>query len=294
MKLAIGTAQFGLNYGVSNVRGKVGEDGAAAILMNAASAGIDTIDTAMAYGDSEQTLGNIGIKAFRVVTKLPEIPMDVTDVERWVIKMVEDSAFRLGVASLHGLLLHRPNQLFEPIGPNILTALKLLRGSGVVKKVGISVSAPQEFEALFKIYPFDIVQCPFNLVDRRLVNSGWLKKLHASGVEIHTRSSFLQGLLLLPRDFIPGKFKAWEKLWNDWHSWLQENKTSPVDACVSYVLSFPEITRVIVGVETQFQLTEIIEASRGTLIHDNTSINLYPDISTDTEDLINPTNWDKL
>lgn len=288
MKLALGTAQFGMCYGISNVSGKVGQERGTAILEYAASAGIDTIDTAMAYGDSEQVLGNIGVETFRVITKLPEIPEYITDVERWMIKVVEESISRLGLVSLYGLLLHRPGQLFEPIGFKVLSALRLLKESGLVKNVGISVSAPLEFDALFNMYAFDIVQCPFNLVDRRLINSGWLEKLSAAGVEIHTRSSFLQGLLLIPRDSIPSKFNAWNILWDDWHRWLRANKTSPLDACVSYVLSFPEITQVIVGVETQSQLAEIIGASS------STSINSYPDISSDVTDLINPANWNIL
>lgn len=288
MNLAIGTAQFGMRYGISNLSGKVTSEGGKAILKYAASASIDTIDTAMAYGDSEQVLGNIGVEAFKVVTKLPEIPEHIADVEGWVIKAVKDSVSRLGVESLYGLLLHRPSQLLEPKGVKILSALMLLKELGIVENLGVSVSAPSEFDALFNIYDFDVVQCPFNLMDRRLSNSGWLRKLNTAGVEIHTRSSFLQGLLLMPRHSIPIKFKAWNILWDDWDRWLRANKTSSIDACISYVLSFSEITRVVVGVETQSQLEEIIRAASGN------SINSYPDITSDDTDLINPANWNIL
>ena len=100
MKLALGTAQFGMKYGISNVSGKVSQEGGKAILKYAASAGIDTIDTAMAYGDSEQVLGDIGVEAFKVVTKLPEIPEHITDIEGWVIRSVKDSVSRLRVECL--------------------------------------------------------------------------------------------------------------------------------------------------------------------------------------------------
>lgn len=288
MRIALGTAQFGMRYGISNVSGKVSQEDGKAILKYAASASIDTIDTAMAYGDSEQVLGNIGVDSFKVVTKLPEIPEHITDIEGWVIKAVKNSVSRLGVEDLYGLLLHRPGQLSESKGLKLLSALKLLKDLGLVKNLGVSVSAPSEFDTLFDIYDFDIVQCPFNLVDRRLINSGWLKKLSIAGVEIHTRSSFLQGLLLMPRHSISSKFKASNILWDEWDRWLRANKTSPIDACLSYVLSFSEIDRVVVGVEMQSQLAEIIGASTGT------SINSYPDISSDVTDLINPANWNIL
>ena len=288
MKLAIGTAQFGMKYGISNINGKVSQEDCKKIINYATSAGINTIDTAMAYGDSEEVLGSIGINPFKVITKLPEVPKSAVDISDWIIKSVKDSVSRLGLESLYGLLLHRPHQLFEEKGKEILSALILAKDLGLVKNLGISVSAPNEFDELFNMYDFDIVQCPFNLVDRRLVNSGWLKKLSSAGVEVHVRSIFLQGLLLIPRDSISSKFKAWNKLWDTWDKWLYENKILPLDACVSYVLSFPEITKVVVGVETKSQLSEIIEA-----VH-SPQINYYPNISTNMTDLINPSNWDSL
>ena len=139
-----------------------------------------------------------------------------------------------------------------------------------------------------KLTKLDIIQAPLNLIDRRLETSGWLSKLHKSGVEIHTRSSFLQGLLLMPRHAIPSKFKAWNILWDDWDTWLHDNKISPINACLSYVLSFPEIDKVVVGVDTPSQLIEIIGAATGA------TINSYPDINSDIVDLINPANWDIL
>ena len=288
MKLALGTAQFGMRYGISNVRGKVSQEDGKAIIQYAASVGIDTIDTAIAYGDSEQILGDIGVKDFKVVTKLPEIPDHINNVEDWVTKSIRDSIFYLGVDSLYALLLHRPSQLFESKGVKILTAIKSLKESGLVKNLGVSVYAPFELETLFDTYKFDIVQCPLNLVDRRLISSGWLKKLNTAGVEIHIRSCFLQGLLLLPRESIPSKFEAWNVLWDNWHTWMNSNKASPIEACISYVLSFPEITKVIVGVETKHQLEEIIGAVN------STQINNYPNISSNVTDLINPANWDNL
>jgi aryl-alcohol dehydrogenase-like predicted oxidoreductase len=288
MRLALGTAQFGMRYGVSNVNGKVTQEDGKAIIKYAASAGIDTIDTAMAYGDSEHVLGTIGVEAFKVVTKLPEIPNHVTDVDAWVVGAVEESVARLGVESLYGLLLHRPGQLFESRGVEIMSALRYLKGGGVVKNLGVSVFSPSELDALYTLYDFDIVQCPFNLVDRRLLNSGWLAKLRGVGVEVHTRSSFLQGLLLMPRDSIPRKFHAWRLLWDKWHVWLHRHQITPVEACLSYTLSCLEIDRVIVGVDTQDQLTEIVHAASGVVIDS------YPDIKCDSTELINPANWGAL
>ena len=288
MRLALGTAQFGIRYGIYNSTGKVTQKEGKAILKHAAFAGINTIDTAVIYGDSELVLGKIGVQDFEVITKLPEIPEHITDIEGWVIKTITESVSRLGIDRLYGLLLHRPSQLLTSKGVKILAALRSLKESAIVKKLGVSVTSPSEFDALFAVYDFDVVQCPLNLVDRRLVNSGWLKKLNALGVEIHTRSIFLQGLLLMPRHTIPSKFNAWNNLWDNWDRWLRVMKISPIDACLSYVLSFSDIDKVVVGVETHLQLEEIIKAAS------NNSINSYPDINSDVDDLTNPTNWNIL
>lgn len=288
MKLALGTAQLGLRYGIANVNGKVDQEEGKSILNYAASVGIDTIDTAIAYGNSEQVLGDIGVEGFKVVTKLPEIPEHIIDIDNWVIKSVKDSLSRLGVESLYGLLLHKPNQLFESKGIKILKSFTLLKNLGIVKNFGVSVYSPSELDPLFDLYDFDIVQCPLNLVDRRLINSGWLQRLSKAGIEIHIRSSFLQGLLLMPRHIIPRKFQAWNMLWDEWDRWLNINKKSPIEACILYALSFPEIERVVVGVDMQSQLEEIIEATK------SDSIKEFPNISSDVIELINPSNWSTL
>lgn len=102
-RLALGTVQFGLAYGVANRVGQPSEDSAAAIVAAARRAGIDTLDTAIAYGDSERRLGEIGVDGWRVVTKLPPMPAGTSDVGEWVRRSVDGSLARLGVTRAMGL-----------------------------------------------------------------------------------------------------------------------------------------------------------------------------------------------
>src|SRR4051812_2125353 len=115
-RLALGTVQFGLSYGVANRAGKVTAGEARTIIENAQAAGIDTLDTAIAYGDSEQRLGEIGVQRFRIISKLPGMPEDLPDVKRWVENNVAGSLQRLGVRKLYALLLHRSADLQHPHG----------------------------------------------------------------------------------------------------------------------------------------------------------------------------------
>ena len=110
-------------------------------------------------------------------------------------------------------------------------------------------------------------------------------RVKALGVEVHVRSSFLQGLLLMPRDKIPDQFRAWDSLWDDWHEWLVKHAVSPVDACIAYVLSHCNIDQVVVGVDSKLQLEQIVSA-----IECN-SIKAFPDINSLDSNLINPNNW---
>ncbi|MEA5561126.1 aldo/keto reductase [Planktothrix agardhii] len=283
-RLALGTVQFGLPYGVANQQGQVSIETATAILDCARANGIDTLDTAIAYGDSEQNLGKIGVDSFRVVSKLSEFPAELNDVSDWVLESVEGSLERLKIPRLHGLLLHRPDQLLSPEGGKLYKAMNLLKEKGLVDKIGISIYHHSELEALFSPFPFDLVQAPFNVLDRSLDRSGWLSRLKEAGVEVHVRSIFLQGLLLMNSSARPPYFERWRLLWEQWEQWLIDSGLTALQACINCVLS-KDIDRVVVGVDCLSQLEEILVATAGEWSE------LPDNLCCDDPDLINPSRW---
>lgn len=284
-RLALGTVQFGLSYGVANQGGQVGREEAAAILEHARAAGVDTLDTAVAYGDSEQRLGEIGIEQWQVISKLPAIPDSCVDIADWVHQSVLDSMKRLRIPKLHGLLLHRPQQLLGPQGDALYRALVELKAEGKVDGIGVSIYGPEELDALLPRYPLDVVQAPFNILDRRMATSGWLAKLRRSGTEVHVRSAFLQGLLLMDQTSRPKYFRRWQDFWELWDRWLAAQELSPLRACIGFALSQPEVSRVVVGVDSLRQLKEILAVAEALAI-------MPPDtLMSDDGDLINPSRW---
>lgn len=290
-RLALGTAQFGLNYGIANQAGQVSVNDVASILKGASLAGIDTLDTAIAYGDSEERLGQIGVNPWQIVSKLPKFPQlpdKLTDAGKWVRASVMGSIERLNVSCLGGLLLHHPADLLGSQGEALYGALAELKSLGLVRKIGISIYQPDELDTLFEHMTFDVVQAPFNILDRRLMDSGWFGKLHELGVELHVRSVFMQGLLLMPATLRPAKFQRWQPLWDEWDRWLSVHQLTPVQACLRYALSFNEIERVIVGVDSPEQLNEIIAAASGALPPVPFSLQ-----SNDVA-LLNPSHWHQL
>jgi len=287
-RLALGTVQFGLPYGIANRAGQVTRAEAKAMLQLAAIKGIDTLDTAISYGDSETCLGELGTQDFKVVTKLPAVPDDCEDVSAWVTQQVNASLARMNVTSVYGLLLHRSAQLLDSNGTELYRALQVLKDSGQVQKLGVSIYSPSELDVLIPKYHFDLVQAPFNLVDQRLYRSGWMQRLKDRGVEVHTRSVFLQGLLLMTQANIPAKFSPWCSLWDCWHRWLSDNAILAVEACLAFPLTYPEIDRVIVGADNLKQLEQIIDAA------ESRPVMKLPDLNSEDEILINPAQWANL
>jgi aryl-alcohol dehydrogenase-like predicted oxidoreductase len=194
----------------------------------------------------------------------------------------------LGVSSLYGILVHRSENLLGNIGKKLIEALKVAKLNGLVKKIGISIYDPSECEKIMNLTRIDIVQAPLNIVDRRFEVSGWLSKLHSEEIEIHTRSVFLQGLLLLPFNRIPKNFNKWSKVWAKWSFELKKNNLSAAEVCLSYPLSLPEINRIIVGVDNADQLYDLVIKSKT----QNSQIDFSFMISNDKM-LINPSNWNK-
>jgi aryl-alcohol dehydrogenase-like predicted oxidoreductase len=290
MNIALGTAQFGFSYGIANTNGKVTNEMAKKILSRAKEANINTLDTAISYGESEQCLGNAGVGGWNLITKLPPIPENCLDVTDWVNCQINASLQRLKAESIMAIMLHRPKQLLESNGRCLWAALQALKNKGIIEKIGFSIYDVEELDLLLGEFKADIVQAPYNLLDQRLKKSGWLEKLHQDGVEVHVRSIFLQGLLLMNDKYRIKKFSRWSLLWKKWERWLRDSNLSPLEACIGFVNSEPLIDIVVIGVDSLQQLEQIIKT-----LALNKNIDQIPqEIVTIDQDLINPSNWKNL
>ncbi len=284
MKLALGTVQFGINYGVANKNGQVDKNQAMSILKYAESVGIDLLDTAAAYGTSESVLGSFGVSDWKCVTKLGPIPADVTSVKEWVITQVNQSLEKLNLSSLHGLLLHRPADLLGVFGGEYIDALVGLKKSGVIKGIGFSVYSPDSLEELTAVYWPDIVQTPYNVLDQRIKSSGWLERLWQKNTKIHARSSFLQGLLLMDSESRPEFFRKWSGPLSLWDEVVKRHEMSAVEIALLFALSEDRFENVIVGVNNLQQLKELVEIKPK-------AIESLQELSSSNLELIEPFRW---
>jgi aryl-alcohol dehydrogenase-like predicted oxidoreductase len=288
-KLALGTAQFGLDYGVANQSGRMQFEDVQSVITLAGNQGIDTLDTAIAYGDSENVLGRVGVADWNLVTKLPAVPEPCRDVGVWVLGQIEGSLQRLKISVLDGVLLHRPEQLAGSVGPALLDALESLKNRGVVRKIGVSVYSHEELALLPRQWAPDLVQAPMNVLDRRLLESGWVDQLKIRGVELHVRSIFLQGLLLMSQEARPSRFGRWPAVWSAWSDWLSTTGLTPLQACLGYAMSLQQVDRVVVGVDSLAHLDQILVAVNGPMPAQ------WPEWLTPVpQELINPSRWSEL
>ena len=277
-KLALGTAQFGLDYGVTNSEGKVQVEEVELILECAKENSINTLDTAASYGNSEEVLGSIGISDFQIITKTIPLKNGVDEV----IKHFQQSLTFLNKSSVNGLLTHNINEIEHKNFNTLFKELTELKRQGLVNKIGFSTYTPEQVDFLLKNFDFDLIQVPFNIFDNRLIQGGQLQALNNKGIEVHARSVFLQGVLL---DFnnLSNYFSPWKKEFSIYQETVKDNGLSLLECALNFVLNIREIDKVLVGVNSERQLKEIIQA-----VKRRSNLSAYPinDIN-----LLNPSLW---
>jgi aryl-alcohol dehydrogenase-like predicted oxidoreductase len=263
-RMGLGTVQFGMNYGVSNRGGKPSESEIAAILARAVARGVGYLDTAPAYGDAEALLGRLLPEGhgLRIVTKTPPVPDAIIERRhslQW-LESFERSLERLRTDSLYGLLVHHAADLGKPGWEHLVGALHALKSRGMVGRIGVSVYDEQQLDLAESRFRVEFVQLPLNALDRRPVVSGLLGRLKARGSEIHARSVFLQGLLLMPPSGLHTFFEPVRPALVRLHAEWAQRGLSPLAGCLAFVLRQLEIDAAVVGVNSLAEFDEIADA----------------------------------
>lgn len=273
-KLVLGTVQFGLQYGV-NSAGRPSQEAVKGILAEAAKGGITTLDTSSAYGNSEEILGECTTpeEGFKIVSKYPK-------GETPVGEMFKSSLNRLKVDKLYGYLLHH----FEVYknNPKVWDEFVALKESGKVKKIGFSLYSPEELRFILdNKSPFDLIQVPFNIFDKKFLPL--MKEVHEKGVEIHVRSTFLQGLFFKDREALPEKLKPMKKYLLQLDEFSKQSGLSISEIALNYNLQNPYIDGVLIGVDNVEQLKMNLASVKDTPID--------IEIEVKEQELLNPVNW---
>jgi len=261
-KLVLGTAQFGLDYGINNLNGKPTREKSLEILDFAWQKGIKIFDTAYAYGDAEEILGEFlqnrdFDKEIKIITKLgPHIVSKSKGTMRDIITAnLEKSLNRLKQDYVNGYLLHTPEYIREN---KIVSVLCDLKKQGLVKNIGVSIY--EEADAIYaaKLKEVDYIQIPYNIFDQRLDRTDFFKITKENNVKVFARSPFLQGLILMEEDRIPVHLSEVKKYLRELDVIRSRYNFSRPE--VSFLFSFmnPNIDYVVFGVDNTRQLKEYI------------------------------------
>lgn len=281
-KLAIGSVQFGIPYGINNVIGVPHKEEVSAILELAKRVGIDLIDTASVYGDAEKVLGENDLLSFKVVSKFSKCE-NIPDFAN----QLETTLHRLHVESIYGFMAHNANELIEKNW--LWDALKESKATGSIQKIGYSLYTPEQLEVLLdkQMVP-EIVQLPFSILDRKF--ESYLALLKGLGVEIHVRSVFLQGLYFMNPDQLPIKLQPLKSVLKKLMDCCDRYEMPIRSVALNFAVDHLMIDKVVVGVESVNQLEENISAIER---RENmkTLYNEIREIEVENSNLLNPSNW---
>jgi aryl-alcohol dehydrogenase-like predicted oxidoreductase len=283
MKLVIGSAQLGMNYGLFNNK-KISLKEFKKIEDIILKSKINFIDTATSYGDSEKIIGNSKLRNLHILTKIKLPDKKNINVKIWLLKEISKSLSKLKIKKIYGVLIHNYKDLLGKYGKNYLLSLQELKRKKIIKKIGISVYDPLEIKKILKFWKPDLIQIPLNPLDNRILNSGLIDILKRVRVKIFARSIFLQGLLI-NEDSSFAINKKYKILLNKFKNWCYKNNVSLLEGCLHFVKQFKKIDYIVVGFNNYNQLKEIIEVFK------KKQIIVPRKFSTSKINLIDPRKW---
>lgn len=291
--ICLGTVQFGLDYGIANSNGKPDLCEVENIVRCALSNGVQLFDTAQSYGDSEKVLGDVFRnlnckKDVSVITKLhPEIDLDN---ESSFIMAINKSLNNLQIDKLWGLMLHRPSQLKNSYIFN--KNIKLLKDKGLIENFGISVYSPADAIRSVNHPSIDIIQVPFNILDRRLLDNNFFELAKEKKKTIFIRSVFLQGLFLMNDFQLSLKGLDWVKPYlKRLRKFLYKNQLDINSFALNAVAHIQEEAVLILGVDSKKQLVENINSLSKSQNFNLEINNWWKELPLYPEKLLNPSMW---
>ncbi|PIN67765.1 MAG: hypothetical protein COV98_01635 [Candidatus Altarchaeum sp. CG12_big_fil_rev_8_21_14_0_65_33_22] len=296
--LILGTVQFGLNYGIANKTGKPSKEQVEEILLNAFDSGINALDTANAYGDSEKILGEIlsnypKKENIIIITKLSPKVNETTsdgDIKNQVEQSVHSSLSNLSMDSIPIYMLHKAEQMLIKDG-TIIKHLSKLKEENLINNIGVSVYTPKEAETALSIDEITAVQVPFNVFDQRLIKSGFFEKAHSKGIAVFVRSIYLQGLILMDNTDVPDKLHEIINFKNQFKKICEHSGRTVNEVAMKFPLAQKGVTGIVFGVDNLNQLKENINLYNKPSLEKSIIENILNRFNGIPEYLLDPRQW---
>lgn len=294
-ELCLGTVQFGMKYGINNQIGRQpARDESFEMLNYAVDHGIDTIDTAAAYGEAEEIIGSYlrgcGKKhKLKVISKLrPNVIEGRKPAEKIVTEECKNSLHRLSVEQLDGYLLHTPEYIYQE---EVLAALVGLKKEGYVKNIGVSIYDLKEGCAAIDTGVVDYIQLPYSILDQRGIKEGFISEAKSAGIKIFTRSAFLQGLFMMEPGSVPKHIQKAVPYLEKIERILEQYEADKISAILQFVKQEKQIDYLVFGVEKIEQLEEDIQKADQADVPEECLQQLKKEINNVAQAIIFPSLW---
>jgi aryl-alcohol dehydrogenase-like predicted oxidoreductase len=258
-RMTLGTVQLGLNYGIANKEGKPDEEKAFRIIDSARASGVNCIDTAALYGESEKVIGkylaaNGKIRSeLSIVTKIKLGNISPNDVEICMMGSLEKSLKNLDTDYLDILMIHDAKE-FSIFGTQITKVLEKLLYHGIIKSAGASCYEFSEIEGMLDNDIFHAFQIPLNIFDMRITKGCGAERL--SNKLVFARSIFLQGLFFMNPSELKGNLKEIARYLLELKKIAKEMNISVSQLAISYVNSLEFIDSLVIGADNPDQVIE--------------------------------------
>jgi len=282
-KFCLGTAQFGLDYGVNNQKGKPSERDAFEILDFASQNGIYDLDTADAYGDALDLLGRYFGRGGADFVIHSKFIVDGTPLR----KKLSNTLRLLNRASISSYYFHNYSDYENH--PSLRRKIAEIKDEGLIKNIGVSIYENKEFEAACEDESINIIQIPFNLLDNIYQRGSIINYANAQGKKLHIRSIFLQGLFFKNPIELPPKLSVLAPHLLEIKLIADNAGVSLIQLALNYALQCPGIEKVIVGVDTVEQLRQNLDYSN--IVLPNSVMQSINNIRVEEVDLLYPKNW---
>jgi aryl-alcohol dehydrogenase-like predicted oxidoreductase len=256
-KIILGTAQFGLDYGISNKDGQTSKEEINKVLNLCLDQNISALDTAPAYGSSESVLGEYeDIVKFKISTKVDVInPEEIRD-------SITSSLSKLGIEKIEYLLVHNENLLLNNMAESYYAELKSLKDDGLVSKIGVSSYSPNKLKQIVCRFDIDVVQIPVSVFDQSFLKANFLQELKKQEIEIHVRSIFLQGLVFMDPENIDPFFNPVKSKLTDFKKISDSLGLTSLELAVAFVQEVKEIDSFVVGVRSARDLEDVLQSTQ--------------------------------
>jgi aryl-alcohol dehydrogenase-like predicted oxidoreductase len=258
-RLTLGTVQMGMSYGIANSTGKPSYEESREIIKCAYDGGINCLDTASAYGESEEVIAkaliDLGIEGRMViVTKIPHLAegLGVAEADSLIRESVHKSLKRLNMETLPICLFHAETNA------EYMESLVKLSDAGLIGRIGCSVMTPEATSRIVEGGLAEAIQVPGSALDRRFFDQGICKNADGKGMDVFLRSIYLQGLLVMPEEEIRTELAEVIPIRRRLKTIAEEAGIPMTELGLRFALGIENITSILVGVDTPVQMQENI------------------------------------